>query len=350
MKKKLSIIITYSIGHFYIDFVCAYVFSLLWFKQLISPTLLGGLIILYNVIAFGSQPIWGFLMDYYKKSKEGAIVGLLLTTFGIALFFEPLLATIALSIGNAIYHAGGGIVALNLEPSKAKYPGIYVAPGALGLFFGAVLGRFTVGFNYVVIGIIIVCCVLVTLISKLPKARIEKYKNVKNHLVSVILLLLLVSVCMRALIGFSLCLGWKSLFCLGLLLTTAIAAGKFFGGFLADKYGFMRVGIAGLLVAAPLLIFFQAIPWVVYIGVFCFNLVMPITLTAVAEALPNYKGFAFGLTTLALIVGYMLFLILKNNVVVGQVFTTIVISVNLISLYFGLKDYNKIKVLSNYIE
>jgi FSR family fosmidomycin resistance protein-like MFS transporter len=343
MKNNLSIITTYSIGHFYVDFICSFVLSLIIFQNTNNVTSIASLIVIYNILAFGTQPFFGFIIDHYKKPKIGAISGLLISTIGLIFFFNPLIATILLGIGNAIYHVGGGVVALNLEPSKAKYPGIYVAPGALGLFLGGLLGYFQIQSWIFLASGIILSAALITLIHKIPLPKIPQFKEKKINLIGIVLLLLLVSVCMRSLIGYSLNLEWKSLFILGLILTTAIASGKFFGGFLADKYGFMKVGMIGLIVAAPLLVFFQFIPIIVFIGAFCFNLVMPITLTALAEAIPNYKGFAFGLTTVSLVIGYVLFLSLKNYLVIGQIFTAIVIFINIGSLYLGLKKYNEMK-------
>ncbi|MFT4305164.1 MAG: MFS transporter [Candidatus Woesearchaeota archaeon] len=341
MKNKLSIISLYSLGHFYIDFICSFVLSLLIFKNPNNLTTIGILIFIYNIIAFGSQPFFGLIIDIYKKVKHGAIIGLIITTLGLFFFFDPIIATILISIGNAIYHVAGGIVALNIEPSKAKYPGIYVAPGAIGLFLGGLLGYFQIKpFIFIFIGTILTLF-LIIFILKLPVPKINNYKAKKIKLIGIVLFLLLISVSMRALVSFSLDLNWKGIFILGLILTLAIALGKFVGGFLADKYGFMNVGLIGLIISALLLVFFQNIPFLVFIGAFSFNLVMPITLTAVAESIPNFKGVAFGLTTLALIIGYLLFFLFKNYLIIGNLFTLIVIFINIGSLYYGLKKYKE---------
>jgi MFS transporter, FSR family, fosmidomycin resistance protein len=344
MKNKLSIIMLYSFGHFYVDFICSLVLSLLLFKNPENIAKIAGLIILYNVIAFGTQPFFGFLVDKYDKAKESAVIGILISTVGLIFFFKPIVATILLGIGNAIYHVGGGVISLNLDPSKAKYPGVYVSTGALGLFIGAILGYLQVNPLIFVLGGIIVSTGLIFLIKNMNISKTKKFKEKKVNLIGIVLILLLVSVCMRSLVSYSLNLGWKSVFILGLLMTIAIFLGKFFGGILADKYGFMNVGLSGLIIAAPLLTFFQTSPVAVIIGLFCFNLVMPITLTAVAEAIPNFKGTAFGLTTLALVFGYLFFFLLKNYLTLGIWFTALVIVVNIGSLYFGLKKYEEMKI------
>lgn len=53
------------------------------------------------------------------------------------------------------------------------------------------------------------------------------------------------------------------------------------------------------------------------IGMVLFNLTMPVTLTAAANLLPNLPGFAFGMTTLALVTGvfatYLPFTVFLSN-------------------------------------
>ena len=41
-----------------------------------------------------------------------------------------------------MFHAGGGCISLNLGKGKSKLPGIFVAPGAVGLFLGSIWKRF----------------------------------------------------------------------------------------------------------------------------------------------------------------------------------------------------------------
>jgi FSR family fosmidomycin resistance protein-like MFS transporter len=111
------------------------------------------------------------------------------------------------------------------------------------------------------------------------------------------------------------------------------------GGVLGDRYGWKRIAVAGLLAAAPLLSFFPAVPALTIAGAFCFNLTMPVTLTAIANMLPGRAGFAFGLTTLALIVGALpAFTGLKP--MLGQPWAIMAaIAISVVVLYAGLKLY-----------
>ena len=65
-----------------------------------------------------------------------------------------------------------------------------------------------------------------------------------------------------------------------------------------------NVAVIGLLLSIPLLRYGYH-PFLAILGMFCFNLTMPITVTALANMMPKYKGFAFGLTTLCLLAGFL---------------------------------------------
>ena len=79
--------------------------------------------------------------------------------------------------------------------------------------------------------------------------------------------------------------------------------GKGLGGVLADRFGWIRIAVGALLASSPLLSFGASNPVAGLAGLFLFNMTMPVTLVATANALPRWPGFAFGLTCLALIIG-----------------------------------------------
>ncbi|MEM4663078.1 MAG: hypothetical protein QXM75_03580 [Candidatus Diapherotrites archaeon] len=100
------------------------------------------LVLLYNVLAFGLQLAFGWVADKTKKPKEIAFLGVILTATPIFVTSPCLAAAISLAgIGNAMFHIGGGVISLNLNPKKASAPGLFVAPGAIGLLFGILAGK-----------------------------------------------------------------------------------------------------------------------------------------------------------------------------------------------------------------
>ena len=89
-----------------------------------------------------------------------------------------------------------------------------------------------------------------------------------------------------------------------LVIAAAAFAGKFAGGILADLLGARRVGTLALLLSMPLFVFGAESNLFFIVATFLFNIAMPITLVGAARKLPGHEGFVFGLTTLALFIGY----------------------------------------------
>ena len=118
-----------SIAHAGIDFICA--FSLSHSFVAISQVFL-----LYNFCAFALQLPLGIVAD----RLEGRKVPVLFALLGTALTLAGAVAHPAvLGLGNALFHVGGGIGTIREDWSrdwKGRALGIFVAPGALGLFLG----------------------------------------------------------------------------------------------------------------------------------------------------------------------------------------------------------------------
>jgi FSR family fosmidomycin resistance protein-like MFS transporter len=101
-----------------------------------------------------------------------------------------------------------------------------------------------------------------------------------------------------------------------------------------------------LLLSAPLLAFGVSNPVLAIIGIFLFNLTMPVTLTAIANMLPGRAGFAFGLTALALVTGALPASTEIKGIMTNHWIVLVTILVSALILYTGLKlyfHYNKIK-------
>ena len=97
---------------------------------------------------------------------------------------------------------------------------------------------------------------------------------------------------------------WKSGFRAGLLAGLMVVGGKVAGGFAAARYGLRKstvvsLGLAGIcyLCSAAMLPGLAAL--------FLFNMTMPITLYWLARSMPRMPGFAFGLLTFALFLGFL---------------------------------------------
>jgi hypothetical protein len=340
MSKKtiLSNIFVYSVTHGLVDATCAAtIFGIVALGREESQYLFQ-LIIIYNAIAFSTQPVLGLWVDSLKAPAYPAVFGILLVAASTLSTQVPLLAAIMAGIGNALFHVGGGAVSLNLAPGKAALPGIYVAPGALGLMVGIWIGK---AGHFIAWPFIMLLVVSALSILAIPRPGIDVHRKLPANLkwFETIILLLLFSIAIRGLVGMGLNLPWKSNPALLVILTCFVVLGKALGGILGDRFGWIKVATAGLVISAPLLAFFAQIPFVAMIGVFLFNLTMPVTMTCLAEMLPGKSGFAFGLSALALIVGaWPVFTDLRTFT--GNqwlIFTLILVSVAV--LYTGLKLY-----------
>jgi FSR family fosmidomycin resistance protein-like MFS transporter len=214
----------------------------------------------------------------------------------------PILAVCVAGAGNALFHLGGGSVGLRLKPGFATPAGIFVAPGAAGLFLGTLLGES--GFSALWTGALLLGMFSVLLLAHQapalePRDRPERPLG-RGRL---ILLLLLSSVAMRSLAGLALSFPWTSSPALAPLLVLAGALGKGFGGVLADRFGWMRTALCAPLMSAPLLMFGTASHVEKIFAMFLVATTMPVALAAVSESLPREPAFAFGLTGFALLVG-----------------------------------------------
>ncbi len=300
--KKAVLIGVYAIVHAIVDFCCAaMLFS--FFGKVDLVTLLK-LVIVYNSLAFGLQFIFGFAADNIKKYEDFSIFGCLFIIFGIFLYKNPLLAIIILGIGNALFHVGGGIISLEAGNGRAKLPGLFVSLGAVGLFLGTLLSSIK-GFNTIWLGFLPLIGIALLLFITPEKEKQKIYKNEANvPAYIIILLLILISICIRSFVGLGYDFAAKNSMPLLFTFVFAIALGKASGGFLADKFGMYNTAVIGLLLSIPLLKY-GFIPQLAILGMFFFNLTMPITVTVLANMMPKYKGLAFGLSTLALLIGYL---------------------------------------------
>ena len=132
-------------------------------------------------------------------------------------------------------------------------------------------------------------------------------------LIILLVLLILVTISIRSMVGLSMDYPWKQDRWLAYALLVAVVGGKVMGGILADKFGLLKTGVWSLLLSAVLLSFYATVPALAISGAFLFNFSMPVTLIAVLNLLPAYRGLSFGLTTVALFIGALPVLLGKNE-------------------------------------
>lgn len=347
-RTAVSNLLTYGFAHAAVDATCAAVLLSNYSALKSDVDYFAFLVLLYNVLAFSLQAPFGLLFDKLKKPVASSITGCLLTVISVVLSAYPLTAVIFAGFGNALFHVGGGIISLNLKPGKASMPGIYVAPGALGLMIGTLVGKngYFVAWPFIVI--LIISAIIIYFI-KSPQINYGIGQGKQTQWFELIIILLLISVTIRSLLGLAVDFPWKSNIYLLVCLTLAVVLGKALGGIIADKFGWKRVSVISLLLSAPLISFGVDYPVLAIAGIFLFNITMPVTLTAIANMLPGTAGFSFGLTTLALVTGALPTFTKAKLFFNGSfiVFATILLSSASLyiglRLYFSNKKYNIIK-------
>ncbi len=289
----------YSAAHFWVDLSCAALF----FHRLYASPAFSVCLLVYNFCAFALQMPLGLLVDRLNKNRLLAVAGCWLTALAW-LSPLPLLTAVAAGVGNALFHLGGGIDVLNQSREKAAALGIFVSPGALGLALGKLWGR-AQGLPVwpVPAGLLLAGAMLLLPGRQGGLSSGNRPVSLETPFGLWPLLPLFLVVVLRSYMGMNQAFPWGS-GGWGMLLVPALALGKAAGGFLMDTAGPRRAAVGSLGLAAGLYLL-SALPLPGLLAVFLFNMTMPITLWAAARILPGAKGFAFGLLTFGLFLGFL---------------------------------------------
>ncbi|MGM9643323.1 MAG: hypothetical protein ACI3XI_08955 [Eubacteriales bacterium] len=332
MKTSL---ISYTAAHFLVDFSCGYILYAMFTDGVIDAEAVALLFLLYNLLAFATQHLFGMLADAVKSNgRVFAVIGIAMTAIGLAVGGNsPELTVCIIGIGNACFHVGGGIDSLTESRGMAR-AGIFVSSGALGIALGCKFGEklFLTPYHFILALAFIGSAVWLNCAGEHKAIVVPQGDKTKMSAKTVIsastpaLLILIFAVLIRSYAGFAAQRPESDSSLIPLLIAAAAFAGKFAGGVAADLLGARRVGTFSLLLCVPLFylgaesnLFFLA-------ATFLFNIAMPITLVGAARKLPGHEGFVFGLTTLALFLGYFVNCIMP----IGQ--TVALILIPLLSL------------------
>ena len=287
----------YSAAHFWVDLSCAF----LVFRTMADAGDLALCLLFYNFCAFALQMPLGLLADKLDRNGWVAAGGCLLVALA-CLRPIPMLTAVTAGVGNALFHLGGGIDVLNHSQTKAAALGVFVSPGALGLFIGTRWGHGTSPDLWIApVGLILLAVATLMLAGK-PSGNAPIDPTPARGYGPLIPLFLVVV--LRSYMGMQQSFPWKGEGNWAVALTLALVLGKTAGGFLADRLTPRKASLLSLL-AAAMLYLFGSTPILGTLAVFCFNMTMPITLWAAAKVTPGAKGFAFGLLTFGLFVGYL---------------------------------------------
>lgn len=287
----------YSAGHFFVDLACA-LFVLRY--GLIGADRLTALL-LYNFFAFAVQMPLGVLTDRFGNGRAFSALGCLTVAASAALRQTPLALCVTAGLGNALFHIGGGHDVLAASDVRAGALGVFVSPGAFGLFLGGLLCA-TAFPAWPVLAALALCAAAILRLCPRTAGDDVSVEGEGAHPLTAAALLFLV-VCLRSYGGFLFRFPWKE-GAWAWAFVGCVVLGKTAGGWLYDRFG-GRATAVGSLVGAAALFLLSAYPAAGCAAVLLFNMTMPVTLRAAADRFPHARGFSFGLLTFALFLGLL---------------------------------------------
>lgn len=299
MQANRKMLILCCAAHFAVDFACAF----LLLRVLSGEAGRSLWFLFYNFCAFALQMPLGLLVDRRGSPMKIAAVGCLLTACAYLFSAAPLLAVLLAGSGNALFHVGAGLSVLHMGKERCGPLGLFVSPGALGLYLGALLPA-SRGTVLLVVVLLLLAAGLIRQARPgvLPEDIPFSPALSAGGLLSAVCLFSVV--CLRSLLSLSLPLPWKGEGLWGLALAFFTLLGKALGGLFADRFGVRPAALWPLALSLPLLLLCSD-PLPGLLAVLLLNMTMPVTLWALARLLPGAKGFAFGILTFALFLGFL---------------------------------------------
>lgn len=302
-KRQGRLLALYAGGHFLVDLACAYL--VLSLPEMGGDRLLA--IILYNFCAFAVQMPVGLIADRLDRNGALAAAGLGLCTVAFLCHAAPLLCAVVAGLGNCLYHVGGGVEVLHASDDRQWMLGVFVSPGAVGLFIGTLMAGYDGllipgGLAILALSAAVVFGLHRTYALPRPSGNGDASLRPVGRVPVVAGMCLFLVVILRSYVGVTLHTPWKTEGLLPILAVLGLALGKAAGGCLADRFGAMRTAVVSLGLCAGLFLFSENAVCGL-LAIFLFNMTMPLTLFAMAKLFPGAQGFAFGTLTFALFLG-----------------------------------------------
>ena len=298
--------------HFLVDGLCLCCLYLIAFP--FSFPRLTGIFVVYNVLAFLTQPLTGQLADRMRERHWmllAAVVLLLVavTTVTFGLPFAGYLAPVLLGIGNSLFHVWGGKQVVLKTGNDMRALGLFVSTGAFGLAVAMVF--FSLSLLYI---FLLALCLLAVAYLKLEQNDDRVGDAVQDTPWSsrvrqsrwLLLLVVVAFVMFRSFMGESFTSAIVKDNMVVLLIGLTAMLGKMVGGWMASRMGILVTLAAVLVVVSGCLLCRSSERYVMLTGLFAVNCTMPVTLYWANGLLKGREGLAFGLLAAALIPGYLL--------------------------------------------
>lgn len=299
----------YSVLHMFVDGVCAFAM----FGTFLEQEQGYFYVLVYNFCAFALQMPFGAVLDLLH-AKDRKYIPLIAASTGVVLTLAgAVIHPAILGTGNALFHIGGGVGTIQEDERKGwrgRGLGVFVAPGALGLYLGMQLVRNGAGMTWLCGAGAFMAVVCGSMVYGQRRSGMEAAAAGDPVQSGPLGGAILLAVCMflvvvlRSYIGMSVSFPWKTTTFAAAVSTLAIVCGKAAGGFLAARLGLLKTALVSLSAAAVLYLFSGFMP-AGTAALFLFNMTMPLTLYLLIRKLPQLPGFSFGLLTFGLFLGFL---------------------------------------------
>ena len=298
--------------HFLVDGLCLCCLYLIAFP--FSFPRLTGIFVVYNVLAFLTQPLTGLLADRMRERHWMLLAAVVLmlaavmtVTFGLP--FAGYLAPVLLGIGNSLFHVWGGKQVVLKAGNDMRALGLFVSTGAFGLAVAMVF--FSLSLLYL---FLLALCLLAVAYLKLEQndervgdaLQDTPWSSRVRQSRWLLLLVVVAFVMFRSFMGESFTSAIVKDNMVVLLIGLTAMLGKMAGGWLARRIGVLLTFAAVLVVVSGCLLCRSSERAVMLTGLFAVNCTMPVTLYWANGLLKGREGLAFGLLAAALIPGYLL--------------------------------------------
>lgn len=332
----------YSAAHFFVDLACAF----LIFRYVYTGNGDAALLLYYNFCAFALQMPMGIMLDRFGKGHAAAGTGCALIAAAYlasagTCSAAGMIAAVSAGVGNALFHVGGGVYVLDEYDKTSGALGIFVSPGAIGLYLGtvwssgdAVPTALPVAAMLIFSAAILLLPAILGLESRWGRAE-RSFMEIKitPRIITAALMFFAV-VIIRSFGGFAVSFPWKTTAAASLLAVIVTAGGKAAGGFVSDLMG-RKYASAVSMTAAAVLYIFSGNMICGILAVLLFNMSMPITLRAAADIFRGGRGFSFGLLTFALFIGYIPSYVSHNGIHISAAVMSVLCVISMLLLLTG---------------
>ena len=302
--------------HFLVDGLC--ICSLYLMVYPFNASQFVSYFVLYNVLAFLTQPLTGYLVDRLEHKHWILLASILLLTLATGFTtisqnglssMNAIVISVLLGIGNSLFHVWGGQQVAVQTGNDIRSLGVFVSTGALGLAVGAVFFSWWMLYGFLLAACLLSIKAIRTLLRPLPIRDGSIYSqggDAGKSFFSVFVIVVMAVVALRAWLCEDVTADIERTQTMVLLLSLTAMLGKAFGGFLCKWIGLLWAVI--LMVAGTVACYL--LPQTSYllplIALFFVNCTMPVTLWLANVLLPQREGLAFGLLAAALMPGYLL--------------------------------------------